>query len=543
VLGWIVVFWRLGYASLLDPDEAHYAELTREMLQRGSWLVPLLDGKPFIDKPVLFHWLQALSVAVIGETEFAARLPTALAALAVIGTTRWLGAALFDAEIGTWGNVMLATMPATFALSSVAVFDMVFTAFLFGALACLLVAAKHARRGIEVTGYVLLTLAVMTKGPVALLLILLFFGVAAASGRELRARLNTLRWVRGLSAVALAASPWFVWMAMQFREQFVQGYLVAGNLWYFTQPVVFSSRPISHTFYIRVFATAFFPWSFVAAGRGIDVLRGLRRGVRVAADERLLWIWLLVVLGFFSAARFKLDTYIFPAAPVCCLLAARAWRGAAADDRSATRGVRWAVLAIAGALIVGGSFASVYLFELNLNLPSAAIALPIALTVGGIVQLARHAQRNWRTPPTAIVPVVTLLASYVIVGAIGFPVLEETRPTAFVARRLQRTTPASAPTAIYRLERWRASLRYYLDRPVQRLDTPDDVREFLSQPRPVYVVLLRREYEALRSAGLPIYPVMQRRAVVGTTGKGLRKQRWGFLVVASNMPRPPRVGE
>ena len=81
MLGWIVVFWRLGYASLLDPDEAHYAELTREMLQRGSWLVPLLDGKPFIDKPVLFHWLQALSVAVIGETEFAARLPTALAAL------------------------------------------------------------------------------------------------------------------------------------------------------------------------------------------------------------------------------------------------------------------------------------------------------------------------------------------------------------------------------------------------------------------------------------------------------------------------------
>jgi 4-amino-4-deoxy-L-arabinose transferase-like glycosyltransferase len=57
-IAWIVVFWRLGYASLLDPDEAHYAELTREMLHSGSWMVPLLDGQPFIDKPVLFHWLQ-----------------------------------------------------------------------------------------------------------------------------------------------------------------------------------------------------------------------------------------------------------------------------------------------------------------------------------------------------------------------------------------------------------------------------------------------------------------------------------------------------
>src|ERR671929_1019194 len=85
---WIVVFWRLGYPSLLDPDEAHYAELTREMLHSGSWLVPLLDGKPFIDKPVLFHWLQGASVMLLGETEFAARLPSALAAVALFATTR-----------------------------------------------------------------------------------------------------------------------------------------------------------------------------------------------------------------------------------------------------------------------------------------------------------------------------------------------------------------------------------------------------------------------------------------------------------------------
>src|SRR3954469_24246175 len=91
VIGWIVVFWRLGYASLLDPDEAHYAELTREMLHAKSWLVPLLDGAPYIDKPVLFHWLQGASFALLGETEFAARLPSALAALALFATIRWVG--------------------------------------------------------------------------------------------------------------------------------------------------------------------------------------------------------------------------------------------------------------------------------------------------------------------------------------------------------------------------------------------------------------------------------------------------------------------
>jgi 4-amino-4-deoxy-L-arabinose transferase-like glycosyltransferase len=134
VVAWIVIFWRLGYTTFLDPDEAHYAQMTREMLHSGSWLVPLLDGHPYIDKPVLFHWLQGLSMLAFGETEFAGRLPSALAAIALSAATYRLGKALFSREVGEWGAIMLATIPATFALASVAIFDMVFTAFLFGGL-------------------------------------------------------------------------------------------------------------------------------------------------------------------------------------------------------------------------------------------------------------------------------------------------------------------------------------------------------------------------------------------------------------------------
>jgi len=133
-VAWILIFWRLGYTTFLDPDEAHYAQMTREMLQSGSWFVPLLDGQPYIDKPVLFHWLQGLSMLAFGETEFAGRLPSALAAIALFAATRRLGKALFSNEVGDWGAIMFATIPLTFALSSVAIFDMVFTAFLFGGL-------------------------------------------------------------------------------------------------------------------------------------------------------------------------------------------------------------------------------------------------------------------------------------------------------------------------------------------------------------------------------------------------------------------------
>jgi 4-amino-4-deoxy-L-arabinose transferase-like glycosyltransferase len=358
-IGWVVVFWRLGYLSLLDPDEAHYAQLTRELVQQGGWLVPLLDGKPFIDKPVLFHWLQGTSFLLLGETEFAARLPTAIATLALFAVTRWVGAVLFGGTVGEWGAIMFATIPATFALSSMAIFDMVFSAFLFGAVGCLLVACTQQRPRLEWCGYGLLTLAVLTKGPVALVLVGLFVITARLVPGDAGAHVKRLRWKTGLLAATIAASPWFLWMSWRLGMEFIRGYTFAGNLWYFTQPAQFSGRAIHHTFYVRTFAGAFFPWSLIVAGRGVDVLRALRTGRSLNTGETLLWVWVLVVIGFFSIARFKLDHYIFPAAPACCLLAANAWRLAADDADGWLRGTRFSVLAIAVAMILAGSFGSV----------------------------------------------------------------------------------------------------------------------------------------------------------------------------------------
>src|SRR3954451_2279104 len=178
VVAWVIVFWRLGSLSLLDPDEAHYGQLTREMMRAHQWMVPLLDCIPFIDKPVLYHWLQAGAESIFGENEFALRLPSACAALALFWTVWWAGRALFGATVGRSAALMFATTPLTFALAGIGVFDMVYTAFLFGAVAALLVGARAGSLRIESTGWILLACAVMVKGPVALLLVVLF-GVVA----------------------------------------------------------------------------------------------------------------------------------------------------------------------------------------------------------------------------------------------------------------------------------------------------------------------------------------------------------------------------
>ena len=265
-IGWIVVFWRLGYASLLDPDEAHYAELTREMLHSGSWLVPLLDGKPFIDKPVLFHWLQGASVLLLGETEFAARLPTALSAIGLFAITRWVGAALFGEEVGSLGARHVRD-------DSGDVCAVVDCDLRHGVRA-----VSVRRRGLPARGGQAIQ---RPHGAVRLC-------AADARGDDQRAgrvgprrpvrrrgvrRLErdrtvfrALHWKTGLPVVAIAASPWFLWMQWRFGDEFVKGYLLAGNLWYVTQPIEFSARAINHTFYIRAFTGAFFPWSIVVVG-------------------------------------------------------------------------------------------------------------------------------------------------------------------------------------------------------------------------------------------------------------------------------------
>ena len=253
LVAWVVAFWRLGYLSLLDPDEAHYAELTREMLRAHSWLVPLLDGAPFIDKPVLFHWLQGLSVAALGESAFANRLPNALSALCLIAIVRWVGGQLFDRQTGRWAALMFATIPATFALARVALFDMLFATCLFGSMACLLVGALRGRPRLRYPGFGLIALAVMTKGPVALIIVTLFALAAFLAGGDSRRAMRRIPWVAGLACGTLAASPWFTWMWLRFDNRFVQEYFVAGNLWYFTKPHVFSTKTTSDTYYLRVF--------------------------------------------------------------------------------------------------------------------------------------------------------------------------------------------------------------------------------------------------------------------------------------------------
>ena len=539
---WIVVFWKLSAPALMDPDEAHYAQLTREMLRAGNWMIPLLDGLPYIDKPVLFHWLQGLAIAMLGETETAMRLPSAVAAVALFFLTRWTGAQLFDGRIGVRAWLMLSTVPLTFMLGSIGVFDMVFTAFLFGAIAFALVAVLRDRPHLQYVAYVFLSLAVMTKGPVALALAGAFFLAGLACGRECRTALLSLRWVSGTVLSVLLSLPWFVWMYYALGWHFVHQYVLAGNLYYVTQPQSFSNRAFNHTLYVSTFFAGFFPWSIVALGGAFDTIRRWRASIKIPPAEILLWVWVGVVFVFFSIARFKVDRYVYPAAPACCLLAARAWMSISVfrPDIAAARDnifARWSVAALGVILVSAGVVAGFSLFDLGLELPKTALVIPVSLAAGGLVLEATILRRRAVSPRVFSAVLVMLLVVYSCVLAIGMPLLERARPTAAIAENLRPKLTADDQIGLYRLEKWRFSLRYYLERPLSRLQNPSDVKEFLNN-RGGYVLMLDEDLARLRRDGVNLRSVSERPAVTGTTGRGLRRQKWGALVVATSDDTP-----
>src|SRR5438128_300269 len=260
-----VLFWRLGEPSFWDPDEAHYAETTRELVRTGDWAAPYYNEQPFFDKPIFFHLLQAVPMALLGPSELAARLVPAIAALCLIAVTARLGATMVSLDVGLVAALLLAASPGVFALARYAILDTLFTVFLFGGASLVTVAALHDRPALQWGGYVLIALAVLTKGPLAIALCGLTFLFAIAASSDIRRRFLALHWAAGLVLIVAIAAPWFLYMWRRFGEEFVEGYVLNENVRLFSRRLY--ARQPGAWFYFRILAAGLLPWTGLLVGR------------------------------------------------------------------------------------------------------------------------------------------------------------------------------------------------------------------------------------------------------------------------------------
>jgi 4-amino-4-deoxy-L-arabinose transferase-like glycosyltransferase len=524
-----VLFWRLGEATFWDPDEAHYAESTRELITSGDWWSASYNNQPFFDKPILFHQLQAIAMLVCGQNELGARAVPALAALALVAITAWLGASLISREVGLLGALLVAINPGLFALARYAILDTVFTAFLFGGVSLVAVAAVRNRPALQYSGYLLIALATLTKGPLAIALCGLTMLLAIAASATLRQRLLRLRWMAGLAIVIAVASPWFVYMYLRFGEGFVNGYLLDENLRLFATNR-FGSQP-GPTFYFQIVAVNLLPWTAILIGRLVDDVRAALARRPIDDIELLLWAWTVAVVGFFTPSRFKLDHYVFPAAPALALLVARAWADVRANpDAREHRAARVGVM-LAGPLLVIMGLAVGYLLLVRLDLPRVALVAPAVMIAAGAEMIARFGRRGSRQARIPVFAFGAIVLTYAVAIALVIPRLEARKVMPELGRWIDSQAAPADRVGSYRLN---SAFRFYVNRHVTVLDGPEEALRYFEREEPFFCVMPESVYQSLASRGAKIEAVYWRDGTSATSIRTLwRGQTKGtrFVVV------------
>jgi len=233
-------FYGLGAFGLLGADEPRYAQVAREMLDHSDWVTPTLQGKPWLEKPVLYYWQAMLSFRAFGVTDRAARVPAAFDA-AVLVAAIYFFLRRFRPGSELDGALIIASCAAVVGFARAAATDMPLAATFAIALLCWYAWYESKRRIYLAVFYIFLALGTLAKGPVAPALAAIIIFLFVAVKRDLRAIPLTL-WVTGVVLYLAVMLPWYI--AVQVRNpEFFRVFVLEHNLARFSQDVYHHRQP------------------------------------------------------------------------------------------------------------------------------------------------------------------------------------------------------------------------------------------------------------------------------------------------------------
>ncbi len=458
-----------GHRDLFDPDEGRYAEIPREMLASGDWILPRLDGFVYLEKPPLQYWATASSFAAFGVGNAAARAwPILTGLLAVVFAWR-LGRRLFGAEVGAVGAVLLVSGLLWFALGHLLTLDMGLSAFLFLAVGSLAWAQTHRGDPKRLARWMLLAwsalaLAMLSKGPVGLVLAggtVLVYGFLA---RDL-AIWRHLCLGRGLVVLLAISAPWFVAVEMR-NPGAARFFFLHENFERYTTEVHRRVEP--WWTYAVVVALGSLPW--IRPSLAAIVRPKLDPRLRGTFDpERLLWVFVVLTVVFFSLSHSKLVPYVLPVCPALALLAAR---------RIAQRPKLAFEAALA--LALGATFAALAFFPPPIDLSGSppdvvarcrpfVLGAAGAFVLGGGVVLARKLSGF---AGVAALGVASMVAFQSLL--LGYQELAPVRSAREIARAIDANVPKDAP--VFTFARYDQPLPFYLGRTVEVVSYSGELR-------------------------------------------------------------------
>ncbi|MEQ1643655.1 MAG: glycosyltransferase family 39 protein [Pyrinomonadaceae bacterium] len=322
------------WLPFFGPDEPRYAQVAREMFERGDWVTPTLGGFHWFEKPALLYWSQIAAFNLFGVSEFAARIGPALFGLGTVAALWFLGKSVVQ------GNSIFAQRLAVIAASTLGIlvfsrgasFDITITFPVTAAMVCYFIFERRSdEKGSTlplVLFYVFVGIAVIAKG-----LIGIVFPYAIVAFYHLLQRrfpinrlIVSLFW--GTALATVVASTWYLPMYLQNGWKFIDEFFIQHHFQRYTSNKYQHPQPFY--FYLWVLPLMTLPWSpFLVASIWKNVKATIRR-LRVHSDRdnsptaqltTFAFAWMLVPLVFFSFSGSKLPGYILPAVPPAILLA------------------------------------------------------------------------------------------------------------------------------------------------------------------------------------------------------------------------------
>lgn len=382
----LVFFSGLGSFPLFNPDESLYAEPAREMLDTGEYITTLLNYVVRFTKPPLVIWAMAGCFQIFGVSEFAARFFGAACGVVLAACTYLFIAHRISPRAALPAGLTLASAPLFLGTAREAITDMPLSLFLAGAQMAFfnvqLNGFKNPKISTLVGAYVLVGLAVMTKGPVGVVLpVAILFAWHLLKGDLLEA-LRGYRPLLGALIIAAISLPWFITEITITHGAYFQEFIVRENFQRFTANVDSHKQPV--WYHLAAMAGGYFPWTlflppaiYLLAAPYLKTIASELASIRQSGTRSILnmfgsasylralspanacafysLLWATITLVFYSASVSKLLPYTLPAFPALAVILANYLNECRQKEESSpTSAFRGVALPVLGMIVVYG---------------------------------------------------------------------------------------------------------------------------------------------------------------------------------------------
>jgi len=296
-------FWMLGLAPLFDVDEGAFSQATLEMFQRGDFLSTYLNGQPRYDKPILVYWLQAAAVALLGPTELAFRLPSAISAASWVLLTFLFVRRNYGSERAFLAASLLATSLGVTIIGRAATADALLNCLIAASMfAAWLHLSTGERRWLYAT-HAAIGLGLLAKGPIAVLVPGAVTFLFCIFKKDLKTWLRAVFDWRALLLLLVIAAPWYAVILYKEGWGFVEGFILRHNVARFGGPM--QGHGGSLLYYFPVLLALTLPFTALL----VPVAQRLKAIWRDDLQTYLL-LWFAFVFVFFSLSGTKLPHYL-----------------------------------------------------------------------------------------------------------------------------------------------------------------------------------------------------------------------------------------